>query len=100
MPVDRTTLRRALLPLCLAVSCVPGVAAAQSAGWDGRVRIAINGGIQTGSDTLTQSFSLQKNAKTGCDLVKDVPADSPAAVAAPQVTAATPVAAPAAAAAK
>jgi hypothetical protein len=40
-------------------------------------------------------FSLQKNPKTGCDLVKDVPADQPAAAAAPQVTAATPVAPPA-----
>ena len=63
MPTDRATLRRALLTLCLAVGCVPGVAAAQSAGWDGRVRIAINGGIQIGSDTPTQSFSLQKNAE-------------------------------------
>jgi hypothetical protein len=40
-------------------------------------------------------FSLQKDPKKGCDLVKDVPADPPAAAAAPQVTAATPVAAPA-----
>lgn len=63
MAVDCTILRRALLPLCLAVICVPGVAAAQSDGWDGRVRIAINGGIQTGSDTLTQSITLQKNAE-------------------------------------
>jgi hypothetical protein len=63
MPDDRTILRRALLPLCLAVGVFPGVAAAQSSGWDGRVRIAINGGIQTGGDALTQSFSLQKNAE-------------------------------------
>jgi hypothetical protein len=45
-------------------------------------------------------FSLQKNPKTGCELVKDVPADSPAAAAAPQVTAASPVPTPAAAAKK
>lgn len=63
MPIDRAMVCRVLLPLCLAVCGLPGVAAAQSDGWDGRVRIAINGGIQTGSDTLTQSFSLQKNAE-------------------------------------
>ena len=62
MPTHRAIVaRRALLPLCLVACCVPGAAAAQSAGWNGRVRLSVNGGSQAGSDTLTQSFSVPKN---------------------------------------
>lgn len=54
-------LSRALLPVGICAMLVPGVAAAQSSGWDGRVRASVNGGVQAGNDTLAQSFSVPKN---------------------------------------
>lgn len=45
----------------LAALALPSLAAAQDAGWDGRVRIGINGGTQTSDNTIHQAFTLQKN---------------------------------------
>jgi hypothetical protein len=46
---------------CVVACLVPRMAAAQSDGWDGRVRVSVGGGIQRGSDTLAQAFTVQKN---------------------------------------
>ena len=48
----------------LAALALPGAAAAQGAGWNGRVRIGINGGTQTSGGTLHQAFTLQKNLES------------------------------------
>ncbi|MBI3491611.1 MAG: hypothetical protein HY047_07525 [Acidobacteria bacterium] len=39
----------------------PSLAAAQSAGSNGRFRISLNGGEQISGDVITQSFTVQKN---------------------------------------
>ena len=49
------------LGACLLGCLLPSVAAAQGDGWDGRVRVSVAGGIQSGSNTLAQSFSVQQN---------------------------------------
>lgn len=56
----RTTLVRA----CLCAMLCPAAASAQSAGWNGRVRVSVNGGLQVKSDTLSQSFTVQKNLES------------------------------------
>lgn len=48
----------------LAALALPTLAAAQDSGWDGRVRIGINGGSQTSDITIHQAFTLQKNVES------------------------------------
>jgi hypothetical protein len=48
----------------LAAVALPDRAGAQGAGWNGRVRIGINGGAQTGGGTLQQAFTLRKNLES------------------------------------
>src|SRR5579863_6960291 len=51
------------LALCALVFGLPRAAAAQS-GWDGRVRVSVNGGIQASGNSFGESLSFPKNAET------------------------------------
>jgi len=64
-------MRRALFLATLASLAVPALAAGQDSGWDGRVRIGINGGIQTSDNAIHQAFTLQKNLE-GTPITADI----------------------------
>ena len=55
----------------VAAFALPSAAVGQDAGWDGRVRVGINGGIQTASNTIHQAFTLQKNLE-GASMTADI----------------------------
>jgi hypothetical protein len=54
----------AALGLCALVFVFPHAAAAQGGGWDGRVRVSVNGGIQASGNSFGESLSFPKNAET------------------------------------
>jgi hypothetical protein len=57
-------MRPTFVQVCLCAVLFPSAASAQSAGWNGRVRVSVNGGLQVRSDTLSQSFTVQKNLES------------------------------------
>jgi hypothetical protein len=52
------------LALCALMLALPRMAAAQSGGWDGRVRVSVNGGVQASTQGFSESISLPKNGET------------------------------------